>query len=109
MSAEIKAGPVELRVAADGLDQLATELTEKLDSHMRAVRAFVGVEWTGTAAGSHESPWAEWEDGAQQILSSFRTDAGLLRRVADEITVIDQNRVAATQGAGSSLDLPDVV
>ncbi|MFJ4657933.1 WXG100 family type VII secretion target [Nocardia sp. NPDC088792] len=109
MSAEFKADAVELQATADGLDQLTAELTDQLDKHMRAVRGFVGVEWTGTAANSHEDPWAKWENGARQILGSFRTDAGLLRRVADEITAVDQSRAAATQRAGSSLDLPDVV
>ncbi|MRH92803.1 hypothetical protein GFY24_36210 [Nocardia sp. SYP-A9097] len=101
--------PVEVQATAGGLDQIADELTDQIDAHMRAVRAFVGVEWTGTAAGSHENPWAEREDGARQIIGSFHTDAGLLRRTAAEVTAVDRSRVSATERAGSSLDLPDVV
>lgn len=99
---------VELRSAADWLDGAARDLGERIDSHMRAVRGFVGAEWTGAAAGSHEEPWTDWEDGARRTIASFRADAGMLRQAANEYELDDRSRADATDAAGSSLDLPGV-
>ncbi|MEV6769710.1 WXG100 family type VII secretion target [Nocardia sp. NPDC051030] len=106
MSTGVDIDPAELRAAADSLDTSAQDLADRVDTHMRKVRDFVGVDWTGTAAGSHEEPWADWEEGARRIIASFRADAGLLRQAATEFETTDRSRAESTDAAGSSLDLP---
>ncbi|GAB4587644.1 WXG100 family type VII secretion target [Nocardia sp. IFM 10818] len=109
MAGEVAVTPVELRATADQLDQLAREIADSVDKQMREVRAFLGADWQGAAATSHENPWTDWEDGARRIVGSFRTDAGLLRQAAAEYTATDRARAGSIEAAGSSLDLPPVV
>ncbi len=68
-----------------------------------ADHAFLGSDWQGTAAGSHESPWADWEDGARRVIASFTADAGALRSAAG-----GYGSAQAIVRAGSSPDLPEV-
>ncbi|PXX55601.1 WXG100 family type VII secretion target [Nocardia tenerifensis] len=72
----------KLRATATWLEQSAHEFADDVDSHMRKVHEFVGGEWRGDAAKSHQSPWDDWEEGARRIIGSFITDAGLLRDAA---------------------------
>ncbi|MEV6073151.1 WXG100 family type VII secretion target [Nocardia sp. NPDC052001] len=109
MGIGVDVDPVELRAAADALEGSARELSKRVDAHMRAVREFVGGEWVGAAAGSHEGPWAEWERGTRRIIESFRADAGLLRRTAGEFEAHDRSWASAVHSAGASLDLPGAV
>ncbi|WP_162958392.1 WXG100 family type VII secretion target [Nocardia yunnanensis] len=101
--------PAEVHATADWIDRAAQDLVDEVNAHMRLVRSFLGGDWQGAAATSHETPWADWEDAAHRILTSFQTDSGLLRRVADEHAQTDQRRAATIHQVGSSLDLPEVV
>ncbi|WP_433656172.1 WXG100 family type VII secretion target [Nocardia sp. CA-128927] len=74
--------PEQLRATADWLDQSAHEFADEVDQHLRKVLGFIGGDWQGTAAKSHQDPWDEWVDGARRIIGSFVTDAGLLRDAA---------------------------
>ncbi|MFD0000729.1 WXG100 family type VII secretion target [Nocardia sp. NPDC127526] len=109
MAGEVVVGSEELCAAAGWIDQIAQDITEAVDKQMREVRAFLGADWRGAAATSHENPWVEWEDGAQSVVGSFRTDAGLLRQAANEYAATDRAQAEAVAVAGSSLDLPPVV
>ncbi|WP_067574925.1 WXG100 family type VII secretion target [Nocardia acidivorans] len=104
MSGGVEVEPVELRAAAEWLEGAARELGERIDGHMRAVREFVGAEWIGVAAGSHEEPWGEWEGGARRIIASIRADAGLLRWAGSEFSANDRGRSEDM----ARLDLPEV-
>ncbi|MFE3759443.1 WXG100 family type VII secretion target [Nocardia tengchongensis] len=101
--------PAGVRAAAEWLDRAAQDLADEVTAHMRQVREFLGCDWQGDAAGSHETPWTDWEAGADRLLTSFRTDADLLRRVAAEHTQTDHRRAQALTQAGPSLDLPGVL
>ncbi|MFF0637977.1 WXG100 family type VII secretion target [Nocardia sp. NPDC004151] len=105
----LKIDPAAMRAAADWLDRAAQDLVDDLTAHMRLVRSFLGGDWQGDAAASHETPWTDWESGAHRILTSFATDASLLRQVAAEHTRTDHHRAHAVTQAGSGLDLPEVV
>ncbi|WP_330182196.1 WXG100 family type VII secretion target [Nocardia sp. NBC_01503] len=105
MSGGVEVDPVEVRAAADWFDGAAGELSDRVDGHMRAVREFLGAEWVGVAAGSHEEPWGEWEGGARRIIASFRADAGVLRQAGEEFATNDRCRAEATE----RLDLPEVM
>lgn len=105
----LKIDPAAMRAAADWLDRAAQDLVDDLTAHMRLVRSFLGGDWRGDAAASHETPWTDWESGAHRILTSFATAAALLRQVAAEHTRIDHHRAEAVAQAGSGLDLPEVV
>ncbi|MEU1209152.1 WXG100 family type VII secretion target [Nocardia sp. NPDC005825] len=105
----LKIDAAAMRAAADWLDRAAQDLVDDLTAHMRLVRSFLGGDWQGDAAASHETPWTDWESGAHRILTSFATDASLLRRVAAEHTHTDHYRAEAVTQAGSGLDLPEVV
>ncbi|WP_433666951.1 WXG100 family type VII secretion target [Nocardia sp. CA-136227] len=105
----LKIDPAAMRAAADWLDRAAQDLVDDLTAHMRLVRSFLGGDWQGDAAASHETPWTDWESGARRILTSFATDATLLRQAAAEHTRIDHHRAEAVAQAGSGLDLPEVV
>ncbi|MFE3028890.1 WXG100 family type VII secretion target [Nocardia tengchongensis] len=100
--------PAGVRAAAEWLDRAAQDLADEVSAHMRLVREFLGSDWQGDAAGSHETPWTDWESGAHRLLTSFRTDAELLRRVAAEHAQTDQHRAQAITQAGPGLDLPGV-
>ncbi|MBO0883088.1 MAG: WXG100 family type VII secretion target, partial [Mycobacterium sp.] len=80
---------VAMESTARWMQTTADELADAVDGHMRAVRAFVGGEWTGVAAGSHEGPWADWEEGARRVIGSFITDVGALRSAAAEYSRTD--------------------
>ncbi|WP_169812544.1 WXG100 family type VII secretion target [Nocardia acidivorans] len=109
MAGDVAASPGELIAVAGWLDRVAQEISDALDGQMREVRAFLGVDWQGGAATSHENPWADWEEGARRVVGSFGVDAGLLRRAANEYTSHDRARAESIDAAGSSLDLPPVV
>jgi WXG100 family type VII secretion target len=100
--------PEAMRAAADWLDRTVEELTGKVDAHMRAVRAFIGPEWSGTAAGSHDEPWMDWEDGARRVIGSFGTDAGAVRTTAAGFLATDNTHAREITRTGSSLDLPGI-
>lgn len=74
--------PQQLRTTADWLDRSAHELADEVDKHIRKVLGFIGGDWQGAAAKSHQGPWDDWEDGARRMIGSFVTDAGLLRDAA---------------------------
>ncbi|GAB2558144.1 hypothetical protein GCM10027167_76530 [Nocardia heshunensis] len=93
---------------AGWLDQVAREIGDAVEKQMREVRAFVGAEWQGAAATSHEDPWAQWEGGARRVVGSFSTDAGLLRQAAAEFASTDRSHGDAINAERSSLDLPPV-
>lgn len=106
---ELKVQPGDLGSTADWLDAVAQDITDAVDKQMRAVRDFLGTDWQGAAATSHEDPWTEWEAGAHRIIGSFGADAGALRRSAGTFVQVDRARATATDQAGSSLDLPPVL
>ncbi|WP_169813552.1 WXG100 family type VII secretion target [Nocardia vaccinii] len=108
MANHVDVGPDALRATADRVDQQAEDLINAVDSHMRAVHAFLGSDWQGTAASSYESPWADWEDGARRVIGSFIADAGALRSAAGGYLSTDDTSAQAIVRAGSSLDLPEV-
>ncbi len=108
MAGSAEVDPTALRSTADWLDKTVEELADKVDTHMRAVRAFIGPEWSGTAARSHEGPWSDWEDGARRVIGSFTTDADALRTVAAGFASTDSGRARALERTASSLDLPDI-
>lgn len=108
MAGEVAASPVELCAVAGWVEQIAGEISDAVDRQMREVRVFLGTDWQGTAATSHEDPWTEWEDGARRVIGSFGADADLLRRAADEFHGTDTRRAEALESK-SSLDLPPVV
>ncbi len=108
MSGRADVDPEALRVVADWLDKTVEELAEKVDTHMRAVRAFIGPEWSGIAAGSHEGPWTDWEDGARRVIGSFGTDASALRTAAGGFSDADNAHARAITRTGSSLNLPGI-
>ncbi|MGW4350731.1 WXG100 family type VII secretion target [Nocardia sp. NPDC004582] len=101
--------PAAMRAAADWLDRAAQDLVADLTAHMRLVRSFLGGDWQGDAAASHENPWTDWESGAHRILTSFATDATLLRQAAAELTRTDLHGAQTITQAGSGLDLPEVL
>lgn len=109
MAGDFTGSPEELCAVAGWLDQVAQEIGEALDGQMREVRAFLGVDWQGGAATSHENPWTDWEEGARRIVGSFGVDAGLLRQAAGEYASNDRARAESIGAAGSTLDLPAVV
>ncbi|RJO70617.1 WXG100 family type VII secretion target [Nocardia panacis] len=108
MADRVDVSPAELQSAADGLDRLAQDLADAVDRHMRAVRTFLGSDWQGTAADSHESPWTDWEDGARRVISSFVSDAANLRTAAGGYRTSDDTSAQAIVQKGFSLNLPDV-
>ncbi|MGF6888535.1 WXG100 family type VII secretion target [Nocardia sp. GAS34] len=109
MADHVDVGPDTLRAAADWLDRQAEDLVNAVDTHMRAIHAFLGSDWQGTAANSHESPWSEWEDGARRVIASFTADAGALRNAAGGYLTTDHTSAQAIVRAGASLDLPEVL
>ncbi|WP_458691330.1 WXG100 family type VII secretion target [Nocardia tengchongensis] len=100
--------PAGVQAAADWLDHAAQDLVDEVSAHMRLVRSYLGSDWQGTAAASHENPWTDWEDGAHRLLASFRTDSALLRQVAAEHALTDSHRAEALTRTSSGLDLPGV-
>lgn len=108
MADRVDVSPEALCAAADWLDRQAEDLISAVDAHMRAVRAFVGSDWQGAAAGSHEEPWSEWEEGARRVIGSFSADAGALRNASGGYTTTDDGAAQAIVRAGFSLDLPEV-
>jgi len=108
MADRVDVGPDVLRAAADWLDKQAEDLISAVDAHMRSVRGFLGSDWQGTAAGSHEEPWSDWEEGARRVLGSFSADAGALRTAAGGYTTTDDSAAQAIVRSGFSLDLPEV-
>ncbi len=100
--------PEAMRATAEWLDKSAEELADKVDAHMRAVRAFICPEWSGAAAASHEGPWRDWEDAARRVIGSFGTDAGALRTTAARFVSTDNTHAQAITRTGSSLNLPGI-
>jgi WXG100 family type VII secretion target len=100
--------PDDLHSTADWIDKSAQELADAVHAHMRAVRAFIGGDWRGSAATSHEGPWADWEDGARRLIGSFFTDVGALRATAGGFTTTDTRAAGAIGRTGSSLNLPEI-
>lgn len=107
MAEHMQADPASVHATAQWLKQAADELSDRIDAHMKIVRGFIGGDWQGTAAQSHQQLWAQWEDGARQVVESFRADAGSLHATASAYTTIDTNRAQSTTGLSSSLDLPE--
>jgi WXG100 family type VII secretion target len=87
------------------MDTFAQQLSERIDQHMRAVRALVGSDWQGDAANSHQDPWMDWETGARQIVSSFYQDSGALRTAATTYTSTDQGAADTIVQVLSSLNM----
>ncbi len=108
MSGRADIDPEAIRATAEWLDKTAEELTNKVDAHMRAVRAFIGPDWSGTAATSHEEPWADWEEATRRVIGSFGTDAGALRTTAAGFLTTDSAHAQAITRTGSSLNLPRI-
>ncbi|MGY1984119.1 WXG100 family type VII secretion target [Nocardia gipuzkoensis] len=57
------------------METSAREFADELNRLMKQVRSFVGGDWQGLAAGSHHDAWAEWEDGARQVIAGLEHDA----------------------------------
>ncbi|WP_216895632.1 WXG100 family type VII secretion target [Nocardia alni] len=108
LSGRADVDPEALRATAQGLDKTVEELADKVDTHMRAVRAFIGPEWSGTAASSHETPWTDWENAARRVIGSFATDADALRTTATGFLTTDNAHAQAITRTGSSLNLPGI-
>ncbi|WP_405498364.1 WXG100 family type VII secretion target [Nocardia sp. NBC_00511] len=109
MAGELSVNPVEVSATADYLERTAQEIADDVAAHMKQVRSFLGGDWQGDAATSHENPWTDWENGAHRILASFLSDSGLLRQVASECVRIDGARAEAIGRTGSSLELPEAM
>ncbi|MCC3314775.1 WXG100 family type VII secretion target [Nocardia africana] len=102
MADRVNADPAAMHATADWLQGTADELADVVDTHMRAVWAFLGGDWQGTAAGSHEGPWSEWEEGARRIIGSFFADVGALRSAAGVLATSDSGSAESIGRAGAT-------
>ncbi|MBY8859884.1 hypothetical protein K7711_25675 [Nocardia sp. CA2R105] len=80
-------------------------MSTAIEAHVKAISSFLGSDWQGIAATSHEDPWA---DGARRTVGSFYTDVGALHTAANTYTTTDTNQATAISQAGSSLNLPPI-
>ncbi|WP_019929062.1 WXG100 family type VII secretion target [Nocardia sp. BMG111209] len=106
MTGQLEANPETLHATAGGLEATAQQLADTIDIHMRAVAAFIGSEWRGVAAGSHEEPWAQWEDSARRVVGSLLTDAAALHSTAESYLTVDTRSAETIAAVSFSLDLP---
>ena len=78
----------ELRDAVAGLHDAAARLTASRDRAARSVDGLLG-SWWGTAAVAYAAGWEEWRAGADQVLDSLATMAGLLDAVGADFVATD--------------------
>ncbi|MFI9412864.1 WXG100 family type VII secretion target [Nocardia gamkensis] len=90
MTDHVDVDPAEVHATAGWLEASARGFTDELNRLMKQVRSFVGGDWQGLAAGSHHDAWAEWEDGARQVIAGLEHDAAALRAAADGFSITDR-------------------
>ncbi|KZM75756.1 WXG100 family type VII secretion target [Nocardia terpenica] len=95
MADRVDVDPVEVHAAANWLETSAHEVADELDKLMREVRAFIGGDWQGSAAGAHHDAWDDWGEGARQVIAGLEHDAAALHRTADSFAGTDQGSADA--------------
>ena len=84
--------PAQVRATAARLESSAREFADDVDKLMSEVRGFIGGDWQGGAANSHNDAWADWEQGARRVVAALAQDAWALHHTAGGFVALDQSR-----------------
>ena len=93
----------DLYLAQSFISELAGDIAAELSAVSGEIESLLDSSWTGEAARSFSAGWAEWREGAGEVLDALGRMGALLATTANAYDSQDASAQAGLNSAGRGL------